>query len=190
MPRLSRLNRTQVPESTGEIYDRYVRHRGNVPNMFRTVAHRPEIFETMIAHFEAILNTGTLPTKLKELVIVRTSQLNACDYCLASHTAIGLKLGWSKEQLDDLAQFESRDDFTPAEKAALHLAEKMTLDANSYSDAEFARLRSFYSEGEIVELMSAIGLFNYFNRFNNLLQMEPTKPKEGVELPTELAVKA
>ena len=190
MPRLSRLSRNQVPDSTGEIYDRYVRQRGNVPNMFRTVAHRPEIFETMIAHFEAILTTGTLPTKLKELVIVRTSQLNACDYCLASHTAIGLKLGWSKEQLDNLAQFESREDFTAAEKAALRLAEKMTLDANHFSDAEFSHLRSFYSEGEVVELMAAIGLFNYFNRFNNLLQMEPTKPNEGVAAPQQLAAHA
>ena len=85
MPRLSRLSRKQVSESTGEIYDRYMRQRGNVPNMFRTIAHRPEILATMIAHFEAILNTGTLPTRLKELVIVRTSQLNACEYCLASH---------------------------------------------------------------------------------------------------------
>ncbi len=181
MPRLSRLNRKQVSESTGEIYDRYMRQRGNVPNMFRTVAHRPEIFATMIAHFEAILNTGTLPIRLKELVIVRTSQLNACDYCLASHTAICRKLGWSSEQLDHLAEFESRDDFSPAEKAALHLAEKMTLDSNRYSDAEFAHLKTFYDEGEIVELMAAIGLFNYFNRFNNVLQMEPTKVGEGAE---------
>ena len=182
MPRLSRLARKQVSEATGEIYDRYMRERGNVPNMFRTVAHRPEIFATMIAHFEAILNTGTLPKRLKELVIVRTSQLNACEYCLASHTAISLKLGWSSEQLEHLPDFENRDDFSAAEKAALHLAEKMTTDANRYTDAEFTHLRTFYEEGEVVELMAAIGLFNYFNRFNNLLQMEPTKASEGAEL--------
>ena len=182
MPRLSRLTRNQVSEPTGEIYDRYMRQRGNVPNMFRTVAHRPEIFATMIAHFEAILNTGTLPVKLKELVIVRTSQLNTCDYCLASHTAISLKLGWSSEQLEHLGEFENRDDFSPAEKAALHLAEKMTTDANRYTDAEFAHLRTFYDEGEVVELMAAIGLFNYFNRFNNLLLMDPTKAHEGAEV--------
>jgi alkylhydroperoxidase family enzyme len=52
----------------------------------------------------------------------------------------------------------------------------MTLDAHRCGDAEFARLRSFYSEGEIVELMAAIGLFHYFNRFNDLLPMEPTQP--------------
>jgi len=44
------------------------------------------------------------------------------------------------------------------------------------------RLRRFYSEGEVVELLAAIGLFNYFNRFNNMLQMEPTKPATAEEL--------
>ena len=65
---------------------------------------------------------------------------------------------------------------------AIDLADAMTLDAHNYSDAEFARLRSFYSEGEVVELMAAIGLFNYFNRFNDLLEMEPTKPATAEEL--------
>jgi uncharacterized peroxidase-related enzyme len=194
MPRISRLTRDQVRPSSREIYDRYMLQRGNVPNMFRTFAHRPEILESMAAHFEAILTTGTLPVKLKELVMIRTAQLNASAYCLASHTAIGLKLGWSQEQINKLDRFASLDSFTPAEKAALHLAEKMTLDSNNFSDAEFAELRSFYSEGEIVELMTAIGLFNYFNRFNNVLRMDPTKPGEGgpavnKEEPAELSAK-
>ena len=180
-PRISRLRRSQVPESTGIIYDRYARTRGNVPNMFRTVAHRPEIFETMIAHLEAVLNTGTLTTRLKELVIVRTSQLNGCEYCFASHSLLATRLGWSQEQIEHLADYEQRADFTLAERAALRLADQMTLDSRAMSDAEFARIREFFDEGQMVELMAAVGLFNYFNRFNNLLQMEPTKPGEGTE---------
>ena len=174
MPRMSRLKRNEVAEPVGLIYDRYMQQRGNIPNMFRTMAHRPEILETMIAHFEAVLTTGTLPTKLKELVIVRTSQLNTCEYCLASHSLIAKKLGWTDAQVNELADFEQRVDFTPAEKAALRLAETMTLRSNAMTDQQFAELRSFYEEGEVVELMAAIGLFNYFNRFNNVLQMEPT----------------
>ena len=85
----------------------------------------------------AILQTGTVPLRLKELVIVRTSQLNRCEYCLSSHTQICLRLGWTREQLDNLADFANRDDFTAAEKAALRLAEQMTLDANRIPDAEF-----------------------------------------------------
>ena len=78
--RVSRLDKSEVDQPTGEIFDVYMKERGNVPNMFRTVAHRPEILRTMIAHFRAIMNTGTIPARLKELVIVRTSQINKCEY--------------------------------------------------------------------------------------------------------------
>ncbi len=182
MPRISRLKRDEVSGTSVAIYDRVLRDRGNVPNMFRTMAHRPEIFETIIAHMEAVLNTGTLPKKLKELVIVRTSQVNRTPYCLASHTAICKRLGWSDVQLEALNDSIASGEFSEAEKVAIHLAEVMTLDAHTYSEADFQRLRSFYSEGEIVELMAAIGLFNYFNRFNDLLEMEPTKPASAEEL--------
>jgi uncharacterized peroxidase-related enzyme len=181
MTRISRLGRKDVSEAVGEIYDRYVRQRGNVPNMFRTVAHRPEILQTMIAHMEAVLNTGTLPTSLKELVIVRTSQMNSCEYCLASHSSLAKKLGYNDAQIAALPGFDSNDEFSPREKAALRLAERLTRNERPLDDAELADLKTHFTEGEIVELMAASGLFNYFNRFNNLLAMEPTQAGSGVE---------
>lgn len=78
--RISRLERSQVDAATAELYDFYLKQRGNVPNMFRTVAHRPEIFRTMIAHFRAVMETGTLGAKLKEILFVRVSQINHCEY--------------------------------------------------------------------------------------------------------------
>jgi alkylhydroperoxidase family enzyme len=80
MPRISRLDRSQVDAEVAAIYDHFMKVRGNIPNMFRTAAHRPEIMRTMIAHFRAVMETGTIPQKLKELVIVRTSQINGCEY--------------------------------------------------------------------------------------------------------------
>ncbi|MGB8258884.1 MAG: carboxymuconolactone decarboxylase family protein [Terracidiphilus sp.] len=179
MSRISRLDRSQVTADTAALYDKAFAQRGNVPNMFRVMAHRPEIFATMQAHFAAVLNTGTLSTKLKELIIVRTSQVNETPYCLASHTILARNLGWSDDQLAHLSGWTEREDFTPAEKAALRLAETVTRDAHAVTDEQFAELRGYYSEGEVVELLCAIGLFNYFNRFNNALKMEPTKPGEG-----------
>ena len=90
--------------------------------MFRTIAHRPQIIETILAHMDAVLKTGSLSTALKEFVIVRT----------------------------------------------------------------FTRLRGFYSEGEVVELMASITLSNYFNRFNDLLKIEPTKSASADE-PAQVA---
>lgn len=83
--------------------------------------------------------------------------------------------GWSEEQINDLANFRDRSDFTDAEKAAIELAERTTLDSNRVDDEFWQELRKYYDEGEIIELLAAIGLFNYFNRFNNALHMEPTK---------------
>ena len=179
MPRISRLDRSEVTPDLAALFDKVFAQRGNVPNMFRVMAHRPEIFSTMQAHFAAVLNTGTVPTKLKELIIVRTSQVNETPCCLASHTILARNLGWTDEQLAHLAEWRERSDFSPSEKAALHLAETVTRDPHAVTDEQFAELRNFYSEGEIVELLCAIGLFNYFNRFNNALLMEPTKPGEG-----------
>jgi uncharacterized peroxidase-related enzyme len=184
MSRIARLDRSEVSPDLATLYDKAFALRGNVPNMFRVMAHRPEIFSTMMAHFAAVLNTGTVSTKLKELIIVRTSQVNETPYCLASHTILARSLGWSDDQLAHLAEWPHRSDFTPAEKAALRLAETVTRNANAVSDEQFAELRGFYSEGEVVELLCAIGLFNYFNRFNNALRMEPTKPGEGGSTPT------
>lgn len=182
MSRISKKHRSEVDGKSIAVFDRVLHDRGNVPNMFRTLAHRPQIFETIIAHMDAVLKTGTLPTALKELVIVRTSQLNRTPYCLASHTTLAKRLGWSEQQIAELNDAASSTLFTDREKAAIHLAEVMTLDAHAYSDEHFQRLRDFYSEGEVVELMAAIGLFNYFNRFNDLLHMEPTQPASQQEL--------
>ena len=82
--------------------------------------------------------------------------------------------GWSEEQLSDLANFRNRSDFTNAEKAALDLAERVTRDSG-VDDDFWNEVRKYYDQGEVIELLAAIGLFNYFNRFNNALRMEPTK---------------
>ena len=190
MSRISRLDHSQVTSDLAALFDKVFSVRGNVPNMFRVMAHRPEIFATMQAHFAAVLNTGTVPTKLKELIIVRTSQVNETPYCLASHTILARNLGWTDDQLTHLSEWRERSDFTPAQKAALRLAETVTRDAHAVTNEQFEELRSFYSEGEIVELLCAIGLFNYFNRFNNALQMEPTKPGEGGRNPAKEATTA
>jgi alkylhydroperoxidase family enzyme len=62
----------------------------------------------------------------------------------------------------------------------LEYARKLTLAPKAIDDALFDRLRKHYDEGEIVEISAMAGLFNYFNRVNDALHMEPTKPGEGL----------
>ena len=83
--------------------------------------------------------------------------------------------GWSEDQVANLADFRNRKDFTEAEKLALTLTELETLRPHDVDDELWESLKQHYSDGEIIELAAAIGLFNYFNRFNDVLKMEPTK---------------
>jgi len=80
MARLTRLSTDQPSAETRAEFEAFLKERGKVPNMFRTAAHRPEIMRTMTAHFRAVMNTGTVAKKLKEMVAVRVSHLNRCEY--------------------------------------------------------------------------------------------------------------
>ena len=79
-PRLPRLTAADVPESTRELFERFRKARGNVPNLFRVAAHRPAIAETLEAHMRAVMGPGEVPVLLKELISVRVSHMNLCDY--------------------------------------------------------------------------------------------------------------
>jgi len=78
--RIKRLDKTEVTEDVRELYTKVGAARGNVPNMFRVYAHRPEILKTMVAHLNAVTNTGTVPVRTKELVATLVSRLNTCHY--------------------------------------------------------------------------------------------------------------
>ena len=70
----------EVPPDVKAVFDRFMKLRGNIPNMFRTVARRPEIMLTMEAHMNAVFNKGTVEFALKEMCAVRTSANNKCAY--------------------------------------------------------------------------------------------------------------
>jgi len=80
MGRIRPLNPNEVDSEAKGIFEEFLRERGNIPNMFRTLAHRPVLLKTAYDHFKAILKTGTVEFKLKEMVAVRVSQMNECAY--------------------------------------------------------------------------------------------------------------
>jgi len=80
MARLSKVAPEEAASETRLIFEAFLKERGNIPNMFRILAHRPEIMKTLAAHFRAVMNTGTVEMKLKEMIAVRVSHLNRCEY--------------------------------------------------------------------------------------------------------------
>lgn len=79
-PRVERLDPAQVDPSLRESFDAFMRTRGKVPNLFRVSAHRPDIGRTLSAHLDAVMGDGEVSKQLKELLSVRVSQINNCEY--------------------------------------------------------------------------------------------------------------
>ena len=79
-PRIPVLGPEDVTPEVREMFERFRAVRGNIPNMFRTLAYRPEIALTASAHMNAVLGSGTVDRALKEMVVVRTSAANWCSY--------------------------------------------------------------------------------------------------------------
>jgi alkylhydroperoxidase family enzyme len=80
MPRLSKIVPDRADPRARKAFDAFIKERGRVPNMFRTAAHRPEIMATMTEYYMTVMTTGDLDRKLKEMVAVRVSHLNRCEY--------------------------------------------------------------------------------------------------------------
>ncbi len=175
MPRIQPLNPENTAFNAQEVLKGLFLQRGSVPNMFRTLALRPEIMVASCNLLKAVLNTGTLEPRLKEMAIVRTSQINQCNYCYVSHTIEMRNLGVSEEAIEALDNPEDKQ-WEPSEKLVLLYAEQVTKDAKGVSDALWNELNQYFDEGQIVELTTTIGLFNMFNRFNDALQVEITTP--------------
>ncbi len=87
------------------------------------------------------------------------------------------RTGATQEDLDSLKTPETWDiHFTPAEAVALRLADAITLGNGHISDEIWNAAAAHYDEGQLIELVSVIGLFSYFNRFNNALEIQVTRP--------------
>jgi len=80
MARISRRGRSEVSGAARDTFERKIAERGSVPNMYRLFAHRPWLLTTMDTHLAAVMGSGTVPLKLKEMLAVQTSIASACDY--------------------------------------------------------------------------------------------------------------
>jgi AhpD family alkylhydroperoxidase len=115
---------------------------------------------------EHYLNTGTgLEASLLDLVRLRASLMNGCEYCIHLHTAELQKLNEPKERIDGLAEWRNSDIYTQRERAALAWAEVVTNIQDGHApDAVYDEVRAHFSDVETVNLTLTITTINAWNR--------------------------
>ena len=148
---------------------------GFIPNVFITLAHRPDEFRAFFAYHDALLlKEGGLSKAEREMIIVATSAANQCHYCVIAHGAI-LRI-YAKNPLiaDQVAVNYRKADLTPRQKAMLDFALKVALTAHELEEADFASLRaSGFADEDIWDIGAIAALFALSNRMANLINMRP-----------------
>ena len=95
---------------------------------------------------------------------------------MEAHTALAKQLGVTEELLDALYHIDQHSHlFTDRELVALRFAELMTTSARDGDEELWDALQAYFDDGEIVEIATVIGLFNFFNRYADALQILPPK---------------
>ena len=148
---------------------------GFIPNVFITLAHRPDEFRAFFAYHDALmLKEGGLSKAEREMIVVATSSSNRCQYCVIAHGAI-LRV-YAKQPLvaDQVAVNYRKADITPRQKAMLAFALKVAQRSREIEDADFAGLREHgFSDEDIWDIGAIAAFFALSNRMANLIGMRP-----------------
>ena len=148
---------------------------GFVPNVFLTLAHRPDEFRAFFAYHDALMEKeGGLTKAEREMIVVATSSVNQCQYCVVAHGAI-LRIR-SKNPLiaDQVATNYRKSDISSRQMAMLDFAMKVSRHAEEIGDADFDALRLHgFSDEDIWDIGAISAFFALSNRMANLIDMRP-----------------
>ena len=179
-PPISRYPVPRVEDLPDDIRARILKVQekaGFVPNVFVTLAHRPDEFRAFFAYHDALmLKEGGLTKAEREMIVVATSGANDCLYCVVAHGAI-LRI-YAKNPLiaDQVAVNYRKADITPRQKAMLAFALKVATDSAAIADADFIALREQgFSDEDIWDIGGIAAFFALSNRMANLISMRPNE---------------
>ncbi|WP_426409242.1 peroxidase-related enzyme [Bradyrhizobium ganzhouense] len=148
---------------------------GFIPNVFLVLAHRPEEFRAFFAYHDALMDKpGNLTKAEREMIVVATSNLNQCQYCVVAHGAI-LRIR-AKDPLiaDQVAVNYRKADVTDRQKTMLDFAVRVSIEAQKVSESDFATLRSHgFTEEDIWDIAAISAFFGLSNRLANVTSMRP-----------------
>jgi uncharacterized peroxidase-related enzyme len=155
---------------------------GFVPNVFLALAHRPAEWRAFMAYHDALLlkdgGNGSAGAGLskgdREMIIVATSALNHCLYCVVAHGAI-LRV-YEKKPLvaDQVAINPLKADITPRQRAMLAFATKVCTASDTIAEADFAALREHgFDDEDAWDIAAITAFFGLSNRMANVTAMRP-----------------
>ncbi|MDP0929905.1 peroxidase-related enzyme [Paracoccus onubensis] len=155
---------------------------GFVPNVFLTLAHRPDEFRAFFAYHDALMDRpGNLTKAEREMIVVATSNANECQYCVVAHGAILRIRAKNPLIADQVAVNYRKADITPRQKAMLDFAMLVSTRAQEVGDEDFAALREHgFDDDDIWDIAAIAAFFGMSNRLANVTSMRPNDEFYGM----------
>mgnify|MGYP003382669785 CR=1 FL=1 len=148
---------------------------GFVPNVFLTLAHRPEEFRAFFAYHDALMNKpGALTKAEREMIVVATSNANQCQYCVVAHGAILRVRAKDPNIADQVAINYRKADISPRQMAMLDFGMKVSQRAYEVGDEDIATLKHHgFTDEDIWDIAAIAAFFGMSNRLANVTSMRP-----------------
>ena len=148
---------------------------GFVPNVFLTLAHRPDEFRAFFAYHDALMDKpGPITKAEREMIVVATSNANQCQYCVVAHGAILRIRAKNPLIADQIAVNYRKADITPRQRAMLDFAMKVSMQAYEVGDADIEALkRHDFTEDDVWDIAAIAAFFGMSNRLANVTSMRP-----------------
>jgi uncharacterized peroxidase-related enzyme len=161
----------EVPAALRPLYARFSDAYGPFGNQVRVMAHRPPALAHLMGMLLDLSAEALLPKRHLEIALVAVSTLNACRYCITHHmprlVEQGLPAATAAAILEpDCPGLDALD------RLVRDFAVAVTLTPQRVPDPMFAALKEHFSDAQIVELTLRTALCGFFNRFNDVLQIE------------------
>ena len=148
---------------------------GFVPNVFLTLAYRPDEFRAFFAYHDALMDRdGGLSKAEREMIVVATSGANQCHYCVIAHGAI-LRIRAKNPQIaDQIAVNYRKADIAPRQRAMLDFAMKVSTEAHRITEADFTDIAAHgFSDDDVWDIAAISAFFALSNRMANVTGMRP-----------------
>ncbi|MBI5262180.1 MAG: peroxidase-related enzyme [Bradyrhizobium sp.] len=148
---------------------------GFVPNVFVTLAYRPDEFRAFFAMHDALMEKDSGLSKAeREMIVVATSAANQCQYCVIAHGAILRIRAKNPLIADQVAVNYRKADITPRQRSMLDFALKVSQEAYKVSEDDFAALAAHgFSDDDIWDIAAICAFFASSNRMANFTGMRP-----------------
>ena len=158
---VSYVERDQADAETTAFYDKAEDRFQALLNIFKVFGHQPEYGTAFTDLIMAILKDGVLDWKTKELLILKATQRNQCQYCVVQHERVSDMLGIAEEKIADIDgdKYQTSPHFTEGEKALMDLTVQIGEDANRVSEELWERLHANWTEPQIVDAVFVITIY-------------------------------